>query len=129
MGQAIELHDSEVLSLEPEGHGLVLEMRVYLHISNGVPGVDRGTGWSQHATLALDGSDVITSATAPFEILEGVLVAGEHDFDNLVPLPFDAVEAVRFEVVGSNRRRLSVRADSASICLEGDPTYIEDFEP
>jgi hypothetical protein len=43
--RAFELHDSDVTAVSWVGSELHLEMEAYVHASNGVPGVDGGSGW------------------------------------------------------------------------------------
>lgn len=128
MPQAIELHDSEILAVKVEGRRVVIEMKVYLHISDGNPAVDRGAGWTQLAAPILDGAIISATGAAPFGVVDGSIAAEGKNFDNLVPLPFDGVTAVRLEFIGDEGQRLSATADGASIQLKGAPTYVEEFE-
>ena len=103
MPQAIEFHDSEVLSITEQDQRVVIEMVVYLHVSDGRPAFDRGTGWTQHASLTLEGATVSAHVVAPFGLVDGLLVVGEQRFDNLVPLPFEAAGEVRLELISDIR--------------------------
>lgn len=54
--RAVELHDSQVISVRLEGGTCVIELAAYVHDSDGTPGVDAGTGWTQAAQLTLHGA-------------------------------------------------------------------------
>lgn len=43
----IELHDSDVLDVTLDGDDVVIAMSAYVHESEGRPGIDAGTGWTQ----------------------------------------------------------------------------------
>lgn len=49
----IELHDSRVTRVHVGDAVIVLEMNAYVHMSEGAPGVDVGTGWMRpfHITV------------------------------------------------------------------------------
>ena len=52
--QFVELHDSElaILWYEQNGEAILIFSDLYIHESEGRPGVDEGIGWFQRAELA-----------------------------------------------------------------------------
>lgn len=54
----IELHDSRMTRIRSEGSAVVLELNAYIHVSDGIPGVDAGTGWRQPIRMTIEGAVV-----------------------------------------------------------------------
>ena len=52
------MHDSLLESWSVCGETLVLSLRAYVHTSDGKPGIDAGTGWTQTALIHLLDSHV-----------------------------------------------------------------------
>ena len=126
---AIELHDSVVERLEPRGEGLAIHFsHAYIHRSSGEPGIDSGTGWSQRAVLLIQSAAVSGAEPAlPAKISTGELSVSETRLPNVVPLPFDHAGAVKLSLVLSTGRSLVISGAGASLCLVGEPRFIEEF--
>jgi hypothetical protein len=56
--QFVELHDSElaVLWFEHNEEAILIFSSLYVHESEGKPGIDDGTGWFQRAELVIEGA-------------------------------------------------------------------------
>ncbi len=64
---AIELHDSRVTGIRTEGSDVVLDLDAYVHLSDGEPGVDAGTGWTRPIRITVrDGWSGATSTARPW---------------------------------------------------------------
>ena len=50
---AIELHDSSVTAIRMEGSDVVIDLDAYVHVSEGAPGIDAGTGWTQRVRMTV----------------------------------------------------------------------------
>jgi len=85
--RAIECHDSTLLSVTL-GRDLQLELSAYVHVSEGEPGRDAGTGWEQEFELVL--TDAVVEETPPgsVEITDGRIEVDEQVFAGLIPLPY-----------------------------------------
>lgn len=85
-------------------------------MSQGRPGIDRGTGGMHVAELTITDPVLIEAPlTLPCSITDGSIVAGNDRFDNVAPLPFDRSDSIRIELVGEAPRRLLVTgSDPAS---------------
>src|SRR5213083_245493 len=96
MNSALEFHDSRVSSITSDGTHLSMRFKAaYLHKSEGVPGVDEGTGWVQEGQLVFSNAKWQGS----FEIgdgwlINGQLTAGSEKPRSMVPVPFAATDGV-----------------------------------
>jgi hypothetical protein len=133
--RAIEIHDSELDQITSEGTDAVLHFpHVYIHSSEGIPAVDRGTGWGQKATIRIGNAKVegaflaeSREANGGVHVLsDGALIVDGVVSDNLIPIPLCASGTVelRLECWGEIVR---VVGDSAKLELLGDARYIEEF--
>jgi hypothetical protein len=58
----IEIHDSELMSFEVSDDHIILELSpAYIHMSDGRPGIDVGTGWIQNAVIRVRGEGILGS--------------------------------------------------------------------
>ena len=63
MNQSIELHDSVLGEIGfAEGDAKLSFVHAYIHRSEGRPGIDPGTGWSQKAELIIEEAIATKSA-------------------------------------------------------------------
>lgn len=129
MQRAIELHDSEVISIHELETAVIVRLDVYIHASPARPGIDRGTGWTQEAVLVLERACVDERPSDDeLRISDGALTDGPRLHDNLVPLPFATSQPVTVTFSGAEGR-LSARGENGELFLLGEPRYVEDFEP
>jgi hypothetical protein len=137
MRSAIELHDSTVLRVNNEGNDVVIDLDAYLHRSEGEPGRDPGTGWTQLARFRLSEGHVRCDPgdIGSFEILHGSLRVGEELFGNVLPVPLAREARVEVALEGfvldgdAEGQDVSLRADGCAIevMLVGAPSFVEDF--
>ena len=133
MNQAIELHDSYLVSIKSIGDSVVLSFApAYIHRSPGRPGIDSGTGWTQAATLTIRGASAFSPVTLPAEVSSGWLRGGDEVYQNVIPAAgtFDATiefSAVVFAKDFTDRNDIMIRGSRLTITLEGDPSYVEEF--
>src|SRR5438045_8872204 len=72
--RAIEFHDSELLFVRREGPNLRVRVSAYVHVSDGEPGRDSGTGWTQDVNFML--RDALVEIAAPagqLQLADGLL--------------------------------------------------------
>jgi hypothetical protein len=122
------LHDSKLLRWELRGTDLVARLDAYVHVSLGVPGKEKGTGWSQELSLLVRNARVADEAPRelPLWITGGsVEVAGENLI--LVPVPLETAAAVRVELAGSGGT-LAVSGDGLTLTALGEARFVERFE-
>jgi hypothetical protein len=131
MREAIELHDSKVLSLDKTDNGICLTVDAYIHRAPEKRG-ERGTGWSQEVEFCFVGAHAVEfEANLPLWIMDGT-ISGSESLDNLIPLPCEINGDLQFEVHGAEGRLL-IRATQLRILRIGEPRFTEetpaDFYP
>jgi hypothetical protein len=129
--RAIEIHDSVLDALSLHNGDAVLHFsHLYIHETEGVPGVDAGTGWSQQGKLTIDEATVDGSISElPRDLWDGHVAMGGRISDNVIPIPLSYVGEVelRLEAWGKVREVISVRGTGAKLELIGEANYIEEF--
>ena len=128
----IELHDSTIESVSHTDQMVQVALRpAYVHRSSGVPGVDSGACYVQDFVLEFRNARVDASFGAlPADIFDGMLVAENCTFDNLIPVPCDLGGPVSLTVfLSPDNRRISVTGFGMKAVPAGEAKYIEDFQP
>jgi hypothetical protein len=87
--RAIEIHDSKLQSITITAGDVVLDFSsAYIHQSDGRPGIDAGTGWTQHVVIRVRGDGVSDSLKElPCDLWSGYLILNGRHSDNLIPVP------------------------------------------
>lgn len=129
MNSEIELHDSTLASITPDGHDLILCLApAYVHRSAGRPGIDQGSGWLQDIDLVISEAVVESLPTEfPVDLSEGSFSVGEVRCDNSIPLPLAVSGAVSLVAVTCRGELLAVRGTGASTVTRGELRYLEEF--
>lgn len=124
----VEIHDSVVELIECKGDGLVVVLDAYVHRSQGRPGIDDGTGWSQELRLNVRNGKVEGDVERiPMELLDGHLVLSSKSFENFIPVPLDHSGPVRIEFRGWNDWQVAIVGEGIAARLVGSGVYIEEF--
>jgi hypothetical protein len=93
MNSAIEIHDSSLTSIAKRGDLLELRFDAYIHASEGTPGVDAGTGWTQSLILVFDNGILEGSITKwPAVLYDGTLEIDGGASENIIPIPLTEKE-------------------------------------
>ena len=123
---AIELHDSIVTAIRL-GSDVVIDLDAYVHVSEGIPGVDAGTGWSQRAQMTVrDGVIRQTFEGETLCIYSGFVRVDLSRLDNMVPREIDTIGTVEIHFVGAEGE-LIVSGAGLRVEAVGDPVYVERF--
>ncbi len=122
----IELHDSRVVRVHAIGSDVVLDVDAYVHVSEGEPGVDEGTGWKRTVTVTIRNGSIRRTIENDLLISDGQLRVGEKTFDNMLPLDLDVAGDVSIELVGAEGT-LSITGNGISVTPHGEATYVERF--
>jgi hypothetical protein len=134
----IEIHDSFVESIAVvDGVAVLHFASVYMHSSEGRPGIDDGTVWTQEAILRIEGAQI--DGVFPKESREaydgfghslsgGSLRISGSVLENTIPMPLDVQDEVELsmECWGETVR---VRGTSAKLEFVGTAKYVEEFHP
>jgi hypothetical protein len=127
--QAIEIHDSDLESLIVcDGYVVLNFAPAYIHQSNGAPGVDAGTGWTQHLVIRIHGN--VTEGAlnmTPCTLWEGSLTLNGIHHDNVIPTPLNVEGEIELDLTARSGESVKVRGSRITLELLGEPKYIEDF--
>jgi len=124
----IEIHDSELKAVTITDGNIVLELSpAYIHVSDGRPGIDAGTGWIQNAVFRVRGEILGSISDLPCDLWEGYLKVNGELFDNLVPIPLDSAGNIELQLTSVSGESLQVRGNRITLELLGEPEYIEKF--
>lgn len=129
MSDVLELHDSRVSSIEwVDGFALIRFSLAYVYKSNGKPGRDPASVWSQEAELILAEANTASGLLPPLPntISEGFLEVGgiRHE---LIPLPFKSKVGARLHLQFADGAELEMIGKRPVIELLGTPIYLEDI--
>ncbi|MHC5537270.1 hypothetical protein ACYOEI_03425 [Singulisphaera rosea] len=129
MNFEIEIHDSTLAEIIPEGRDLIFRLApAYVHASTGRPGIDPGSGWLQDIDLVIVDAEVALLPTAlPVELVDGSLSVDEVRRDHSIPLPLIASGMVSFTAETFRGDRLIVNGTGARSLPSGEPRYVENF--
>lgn len=88
----IEPHDTTVHSVATTEGNVIIEMSAYVHASEGRPGVDEGTGWTQPFRFTVFEGRVVRQYDGDrLWILDGTLTVGGEVLDNEMPTAMEAM--------------------------------------
>jgi hypothetical protein len=130
MNCALEFHDCRVKSITSVDGTVSLNFcAAYLHKSEGVPGVDDGSGWVQEGKLEFVNA---TERGAAVDIGEGWMVGGTLAVQSgepmsMLPVPFDAAGGVTATFTFNNGVHVHLTAEAAHLSLTGQAEFVEDF--
>jgi hypothetical protein len=129
MNSAIEIHDSSLVSIEKHGDLLELRFDAYIHTSEGTPGVDAGTGWTQDVILFFDDGILEGSITQwPADLYDGTLEIDGEAIENTIPIPLDRKGNIQLTLKPKFiDDPILVRSTHVLLELEGAPIYVEKF--
>ena len=126
---AIELHDSELQSLDIREGAAVAVLSAYVHRSPGRPGVDRGSGWSQTAEFRVAaGRSSGTVADLPRDLWSGTLETPGGILQNLIPAPDTFPGPVRVTLSAVDGSTLVILGERLDVVLLGEAEYLDEFE-
>lgn len=127
MNRAVELHDSELKSVRWEGESVLLELTVYVHSSEGSPGLDAGEGWEQDAEIRIGRAKVEhLPAGGRLWILGGSVQVADTTFNDVLPLPFDRPGPVSVRLSGAEGS-FTATGDRMLLTLNGPPRNVEQY--
>jgi hypothetical protein len=133
MNQVIELHDSEIAAVVLEhGAAKVIFSHAYIHRSEGKPGSDAGSGWSQRAELMIEAATVTDLPAAwPCKIYDGALEFAGVEWKNLIPIPLEGKGRIRLKLdiadADDKFGPIEIHGQSAKLTLIGEASYLEEF--
>jgi len=120
---ALEFHDSRIEAISKHGNNLELALDGYLHCKEG----DRTTGWSQTVIMKLANGSVVAAPTEfPTWISDGDLSIAGAVMQDLLDLPYQTDQDVRFFGVTDRGEKFEFTGHSLSVSARGEAKYIEE---
>lgn len=124
----IELHDS-VVDVRPASASVVLTFRpAYVHHWENGGGGWEGAGRSQNARMEIAGNMKAITPLGSVAVSAGYLLVGADRFD-MVPVPVEAIAAVRLELDLVDGTSLTVVGESVRAELVGPAEHVESLPP
>ena len=129
MNRAIELHDSRVSFVGSDGNRITLLFEpAYIHESDGRPGIDGGTGWSQSCRLRFaDASMEGTLPELPCDLMGGELIIGAEVYGNMIPVPLEVLGAISLRLLFYPGCEVTLSGASLALETLGTPRFVEEF--
>lgn len=131
--RAIEIHDSVLDALSLHNGDAVLHFsHLYIHETEGVPGIDAGTGWSQQGKLTISTGIIEGSfSELPRDLWDGCLAMDGTVSENMIPVPLDYKGKIelRLESWAQVSEIISISGKGARLELIGEAEYVEEFKP
>jgi hypothetical protein len=129
--RCIEIHDSVLSQISFIQNEAQLHFSaLYIHESDGVPGIDSGRGWFQHAILRIHDAKVDgVFAEFPVKLTDGRTQIGQEILENKIPVPLHHQGAfeLRLQAMWQDTRIVTIKGKGAELQLLGEPKYIEEF--
>jgi hypothetical protein len=128
LNRETEIHDSVLDSMSMEENQAVLMFsHVYIHQSEGKPGVDPGIGWTQAAIIRVANAVIGSSLSEwPRDLSDGYLKVNGEVSDNMIPIPLDQGGNVELRLETWNEVVL-VSGTHIRLELLGEAQYVERF--
>lgn len=123
--QCIELHDSKVRALREARGEVQLELDAYVHMSEGRPGIDAGTGWTVPIRMTLSSATLVRDFEGDgLWITDGTIRVGSTVLDNECPVTFDVTDEIQIRFVG-HEGSLTVTGTRLQVEPVGAATFVE----
>ena len=131
--RAIEIHDSVLSQISFFKNEVQLYFSaLYIHESDGVPGVDAGRGWFQEALLRIQDAKVVgVFAEFPVDLTTGRTRIGQDILENVIPLPLHhkGLFELRLQAMWQETAVVTFTGSGAELELVGEPGDAEEFRP
>jgi hypothetical protein len=127
MNQIIELHDSTVVAVRESQGEVQLDLEAYIHVSEGRPGIDPGTGWTMPVRMTIASATVVRAFEGDsLWIIDGAITVGSTVLDNECPVTFDVADEIEIRFSGGEGS-LTVVGKGLRVEPTGDAEYVEEF--
>jgi hypothetical protein len=128
--RSIEIHDSILASVSfSQAEAQLHFSSVYIHQSEGVPGLDAGSGWVQEAILRIHDARVDgVFSEFPVDLTDGQIHMGESILKNQIPVPLRHKGPFELRLQAKwQEATVSFTGSGAELELLGEPEYVEEF--
>jgi|SRR5579859_1316583 len=131
--RVIEIHDSVLSHISFFQNEAQLHFSaLYIHESDGVPGIDAGRGWFQQAILRIQDARVDGVFTSfPADLTNGRTRIGQDILENEIPVPLHHKGAfeLRLQEMWQEKGVVTFTGSGAELELLGEPGDVEEFRP
>lgn len=126
--RAIEIHDSVLDALLLDCGDAVLHFsHLYIHETQGVPGIDPGTCWSQEGNLTINNAIIEGSFLEwPAHLHKGQIAVDGNVYENEIPISLNVVSKIRLQLQSWSDVIL-ISGKGARLELVGAATFLEEF--
>ena len=126
--RAVELRETKVIGWSRSGDSLALQLDAYVHVSQGKPGIDSGTAWSQRLQMICENIEELQLPEhAPLWISRGEIVIAGTPFERLA-LPCALLGELEMSLSG-DMGLLKTKASALQVAERGEPVFVERFDP
>jgi len=124
----IEFHDSELTAVNETNHGVTVDLDAYVHRWESSGDSWHGTGWMQPVRILISGAaHERLAAVLPLGVSDGRLRVGAITHLNVVPLPFDALDAVGLWLQLVNADIVEIEGAGVTVEPCGEASFVEDL--
>jgi hypothetical protein len=131
--RVIEIHDSVLSQISFFQNEAQLHFSaLYVHESEGVPGIDAGRGWFQQAILRIQDAKVDGAFTEfPVDLTDGRTRIEQDILENEIPVPlhYKGAFELRLQPMWQETGAVTFTGTGAELELFGEPEYVEEFRP
>ncbi len=127
---AIELHDSEVSFIWPEETKLrIILSPAIVHRSEGIPGTDPGTVWTQDAVMVFQDCELSgIIPQLPCALADGMLHSNGSTQENVINVPLSTTGQLQIILSFETGTEIQITARNLHLTLCWTPKYLETFE-
>jgi len=128
MNQVIELHDSSIVAVSwADGVAIVMLCPVFVHRSEGRPGVQPGTVCQRTAMFTITNATVSAKGRLPAAVRAASLRIGTIDYLDVLPEEGMYADDIKLALDLSETEHLIVTGDQLLVNLTGEPSHLENF--
>jgi hypothetical protein len=131
-GSVIKLQGSQLEALDIDGETVNVRFAPALVIkSEGVPGVDASTLWTQAAALVFKDAEIEgDSPPFPATLSGGKITVNRLSYVDMIPIPLDSAGLIRLRLtLVEAQREIVIVGNSVSLQLSGHGKYVEHLPP
>lgn len=100
----------------------------YIHKSEGQPGFDPGTGWTQAARLTFESGEIYGDLPDfPCSVWSGCLKFSGCPPDGAIPIPLHSITTAELELVFDEIHKIQIRGKEITLSLLGKESFVENF--
>jgi len=127
----VDLHDSNLASVEQAGEAVVIRLApAYVIASGDEPAKNGGTGWSVDVEITLHGASLKTAPiTLPCWISDGFVGLAGCARMYLLSLPSSLEGDLTVYLITENAEELLIKATRMEVVMIGEPVFAEKIEP